>query len=294
MQTTTVVSLLQPSGDVLALFDDIMLLAEGCAAGEQWLDRREGGWMCGGDGWGAATLAASAGGAEQGWRCDGGKRARRASCAPLLTATGPVAPAAPQSHAVPWPRGPGATLMLVLKIPPLFSHPSCVAALCPPCPVAPVAHPTAPFLSPAPAPQIVPHFESLGFACPPRKEVPAFLQDVTSTRGQRELAGAALATRRASAGAGALLLPLEEMDAAFWGAARGPGAEARAAIEAALAPETYAKVPKARSGALLAPRPAWHLHPPCAAPRLGSPPVPHLTCRRCWPAFAAPADAGAA
>lgn len=29
MQTTTVVSLLQPSGDVLALFDDIMLLADG-------------------------------------------------------------------------------------------------------------------------------------------------------------------------------------------------------------------------------------------------------------------------
>lgn len=136
---------------------------------------------------------------------------------------------------------------------------------------------------PAPA-QIVPHFESLGFACPPRKEVPAFLQDLTSSRGQRELAGAALAQRRTSAGAGELLMPLEEMDTAFWGAAAGPGADVRAALEAALAPATYADVPKASAGVshfLFARRNALrpHLTVPSSArplplPMLLPPPLP--------------------
>ena len=31
LQANTVISLLQPSGDVMSLFDDVMLLAEGCA-----------------------------------------------------------------------------------------------------------------------------------------------------------------------------------------------------------------------------------------------------------------------
>lgn len=42
----------------------------------------------------------------------------------------------------------------------------------------------------------------------------------------------------------ALLMPLEEFEAAFWGAKQGPGADMQQALGAARTPEAYADVPK--------------------------------------------------
>ncbi|KAL4448626.1 hypothetical protein ABPG75_005845 [Micractinium tetrahymenae] len=94
-----------------------------------------------------------------------------------------------------------------------------------------------------PVPEVQGFFVSLGFDCPPRKDMPSFLQDVTSAMGQRALAGPALLARKPQPGS-PLLLPLEEVEAAFWGAASGPGAAMRAAVEAPHTPGQYADVPK--------------------------------------------------
>ncbi|PSC75525.1 pleiotropic drug resistance 5-like isoform A [Micractinium conductrix] len=91
----------------------------------------------------------------------------------------------------------------------------------------------------------LPFFASQGFDCPPRMEAPAFLQYVTSASGQRQVANAALAPRLAGARSTQLLVQLAEIEAAYWGAAEGAGAEMRAAIQAAAAPEAHADLPKA-------------------------------------------------
>lgn len=46
-----------------------------------------------------------------------------------------------------------------------------------------------------PVDAVTPFFATLGFACPPRKEVPAFVQEVTSAAGQRQLAQPQLLAR---------------------------------------------------------------------------------------------------
>ena len=121
---------------------------------------------------------------------------------------------------------------------------------------------------------MVAFFASLGFACPPRKEVPAFVQEVTSAVGQRELAEPALRARcqpkvrawwgrccshyagscadtglrpvgwlRVQAG---LLVSLAEVEAAFWGAEHGPGADMRQLVADAPGPEGFADLPPVR------------------------------------------------
>ena len=90
--------------------------------------------------------------------------------------------------------------------------------------------------------------------CSPRrlgccsKEVPAFLQEVTSTSGQRGLAQPQLLARKQAAGGRVLLVPMAEMAAAFWGAAEGPGASMRAQVEADHSPARYKDVPRVGVG----------------------------------------------
>ncbi|MEW5298072.1 MAG: hypothetical protein WDW36_001233 [Sanguina aurantia] len=77
-----------------------------------------------------------------------------------------------------------------------------------------------------PVSEVLPFFASLGFTCPPRKDVPSFLQEVTTAMGQMDYASAALrASRDGPAAAGAdlnplakqpLLVPIQEIAAAFW------------------------------------------------------------------------------
>ena len=41
-----------------------------------------------------------------------------------------------------------------------------------------------------------------------------------------------------------LLMPLEELEASFWGAKQGPGADMQQALAAAHSPQAYTDVPK--------------------------------------------------
>lgn len=98
-----------------------------------------------------------------------------------------------------------------------------------------------------PVEAVLPWFASLGFACPPRQEVPAFLQSLTSASGQRALAAPAMLAdaQKRHVASSQLVLPLEDMEAAFWGADKGPGGDMRAALEATRAPEAFAGQPRA-------------------------------------------------
>lgn len=110
-----------------------------------------------------------------------------------------------------------------------------------------------------PVEAVLPWFASLGFACPPRKEVPSFLQDLTTASGQRVLttkgalaagggAGTGSSGGASRGGASTLVMSLEQMEAAFWSPGEGPGAAMRQALEAGHAPEVYANVPRVRTG----------------------------------------------
>lgn len=80
------------------------------------------------------------------------------------------------------------------------------------------------------------------------QEVPAFLQSLTSASGQRALAAPALLAdaQKRQVASSQLVLPLEDMEAAFWGAGKGPGGDMRAALEVARAPEAFAGQPRVR------------------------------------------------
>lgn len=78
-----------------------------------------------------------------------------------------------------------------------------------------------------PVDEVVPFFTSLGFVCPPRKDVPSFLQEVTTESGQLEYASVSLLeergfdettirTRTFFEGRKRYVVPTEEVVQAFW------------------------------------------------------------------------------
>lgn len=105
-----------------------------------------------------------------------------------------------------------------------------------------------------PVDALLPFFSGLGFTCPPRKEVPAFLQDVTHAPGQRSVAQPALLAAGAGSGR-SMLVPLEEIEQKFWGQDSGPGADMKGALATAMDKAAFADVPKARQPVLA--RGAW-------------------------------------
>ncbi len=220
MRCTTVVSLLQPSGGVLALFDDIMLLADGCAN------------------WHALELLLM--GHNVALRFLNALRTCRhavllsagACCTTVLWT--PCCPGSP-----PWasPARPGRLSAWVGSAPASADCWSAPRRHC--C----VGHPHSSHHIATPCPA--------SCSSPRSQEVPAFLQNLTSASGQRSLAAPALLAeaQKRQAASTQLVMSLEEMDAAFWGADKGPGADMRAALEAARAPEAYADLPRVRTGA---------------------------------------------
>lgn len=77
----------------------------------------------------------------------------------------------------------------------------------------------------------------------PAPALAPWLQDVTTAGGQRALASPDLLAR-AQGGQAPLLLPLEEVSAAFWGAEQGPGADMRRALADGRSPDVYKDLPK--------------------------------------------------
>ena len=175
LASTTVISLLQPSGDVLSLFDDVILLAEGCGAAHCFFRH-------------CLRIAAVQ------------RQSNAARVAPLISFFGPCRR--------------------------ILYH--------------------------GPVAEVVSYFTSFGFTCPPRKEVPAFLQEITGDPlGQRSLAQPELLDRyqkSAAASSRLLTVPVEDMGTTFWEATEGPGADMRTLVDADHSAERYKDVPKVACG----------------------------------------------
>lgn len=67
----------------------------------------------------------------------------------------------------------------------------------------------------------LPHFLTLGFACPPRKEPPSFLQEITFPNGQAELSTPELRQSAQAPPGGGLLVSLDTMADAYWASETG-------------------------------------------------------------------------
>eukprot|EP00798_Chlamydomonas_sp_ICE-L_P013540 gene13540-19410_t len=73
-----------------------------------------------------------------------------------------------------------------------------------------------------PIDDVLPFFESLGFKCPPRKDVPSFLQEVTTASGQHDFATPELIASRGTTHGenrqrrNTPLIPTEEIVAEYW------------------------------------------------------------------------------
>ena len=78
-----------------------------------------------------------------------------------------------------------------------------------------------------PVGDVLPFFTSLGFECPPRKDVPSFLQEVLTESGQLQFASDELLSsqgfdsRSFGDDGKRFVVPIQKMEAAFWACTSG-------------------------------------------------------------------------